>query len=252
MSTLWFFVDNFERDFASIFSITHAHEKPCKANIVIQALLHLAAPAWITGRVWPMGRARRGQSRDPRRTLTTPSQTQTSFSWTCFFLCLSSQGLSVFVAPFLSSIHTVFPALSSKRKSELGGKNQQTLWRSASGGPGLLILWKMVDGMNSCTHAHTGEVQDWDSIPDGPPLFFDSERWASSTSTTALQPCSSHLFQLLSRKGRAISPPRTIPWLTQRSSQHRIKQLLDSEEHPWCFQDRLWENSLRKLDHNYI
>ena len=89
MSTLWFFVDNFERDVATMLN-THAHEKPCKASIVIQTLLHLAAPAWITGRVRPMGRILRGQSRDPRRTLTTPSQTQTSFSWTCFFLCLSN------------------------------------------------------------------------------------------------------------------------------------------------------------------
>ena len=230
-----------------------------------------------------MGRAHRGQSRDPRRTLRTPSQTQTSFSWTCFFLCLSSQGLSVFVAPFLSSIHTVFPALSSKRKSELGGKKSTNLvtfcqWWSWP-------LNSLKDGgwnkqLHTCAHMWSAGLRlytwwtssllwlwemsliDLNHCPPAPQLSFIptslSERTCyfspqdNSLTHPEIQPRSSHLFQLLSRKGHAISPPRTIPWLTQRSSQYRIKQLLDSEEHPWCLQDRLWEDSLRELDHSYI
>ena len=202
-----------------------------------------------------MGRAHRGQSRDPRRTLPTPSQTQTSFSWTCFFLCLSSQGLSVFVAPFLSSIHTVFPALSSKRKSELGGEKSTNLvtfcqWWSWP-------LNSLKDGgwnkqLHTCAHMWSAGLRlyTW---------WTSSLLWLWEMSLIDLNHCPpapqlSFIPTSLSErtKGRAISPPRTIPWLTQRSSQYRIKQLLDSEEHPWCLQDRLWEDSLRELDHSYI
>lgn len=106
-----------------------------------------------------------------------------------------------------------------------------------------LILWKM----NGHTHAHTDtKSRDRDSIPDGPSLSFSltlkGEPYQPQPlpSTPIAVICSN--FSL----GKAMwsLPPGWLLVSSRRSSQRRIKQLLDWEGHPWYLQTSFWEDRL--------
>lgn len=97
---------------------------------------------------------------------------------------------------------------------------------------------------HTCTHRYEVQGQRLYTWWTFSLFFLDSERWVLPTSTTAFHPHCCHLFQLLSRKGHVISPPGWLLVSSRRSSQRRIKQLLDWEGHPWYLQTSFWEDRL--------